>query len=192
MTRKIFVYVLLIALLTGAAAMAQTQERYLLSPDSAEQIEDFFLQFKPQPEFRMRNLQPKNLKGIRDRLADDDASLAEDLPKIATLIHFDFDSAQIRPESHAELEKFAAALQGRLQDALVMIFGHTDSVGAEAYNWDLSKRRALAVKEFLAARHGIDAQRLIVKPYGPTKPLAANDSAENRALNRRVEFACIW
>ena len=67
------------------------------------------------------------------------------------------------------------------------IEGHTDNVGAAAFNQTLSQQRADAVVTYLTA-HGIDASRLVSKGFGDTKPLVPNDSPANMAKNRRVEF----
>jgi outer membrane protein OmpA-like peptidoglycan-associated protein len=65
--------------------------------------------------------------------------------------------------------------------------GHTDSVGSDAYNLKLSKRRAEAVRDYLVSK-GIAASRLTTEGYGESKPVASNDTAEGRAQNRRVEI----
>ena len=70
---------------------------------------------------------------------------------------------------------------------MVEVAGHTDSVGAESYNQSLSERRAKAVKSYLVER-GIDADRLTVRGYGESEPVADNATKEGRAENRRVEL----
>ena len=69
----------------------------------------------------------------------------------------------------------------------VEIGGHTDSLGSNAYNQKLSQRRAESVKTYLSER-GVDANRMEVKGYGEAEPVAPNDTAEGRELNRRVEL----
>jgi len=68
------------------------------------------------------------------------------------------------------------------------IQGHTDSKGTAAYNLKLSDKRAAAVKAYLIKDEAIKADRLETKGLGLTKPIAPNDTEENRARNRRVEF----
>jgi OOP family OmpA-OmpF porin len=75
----------------------------------------------------------------------------------------------------------------RCPDIALEIGGHTDDVGSDAANVALSERRAASVIEYLVEK-GIDASRLTPKGYGEAVPLLANDSAENRARNRRIEF----
>jgi len=69
----------------------------------------------------------------------------------------------------------------------IEISGHTDDVGADAANQTLSQKRAGAVLAYLT-NAGIAQERLEAKGYGETQPVASNDSDENRALNRRIEF----
>ncbi|MCA1793773.1 MAG: OmpA family protein, partial [Desulfobacteraceae bacterium] len=69
----------------------------------------------------------------------------------------------------------------------VKVQGHTDSIGSKAYNDDLSIKRAQAVKTYLMNK-GVQEERLSVEGFGFSKPVAPNDTAEGRALNRRVEL----
>jgi outer membrane protein OmpA-like peptidoglycan-associated protein len=102
-------------------------------------------------------------------------------------IHFDFDKADIKPESAPQLDEIAAML--RADGALrLMVVGHTDNQGAAAYNLDLSKRRADAVVAALTGRYGIAADRLLAQGMGSASPLASNDGEAGRAKNRRVEL----
>ncbi len=67
------------------------------------------------------------------------------------------------------------------------IEGHTDNTGDAAKNMDLSQRRANTIKKYLVTK-GIDEKRLTAQGFGDTRPLVPNDSEENKAKNRRVEF----
>ena len=69
----------------------------------------------------------------------------------------------------------------------IAIEGHTDNIGSDASNLDLSKRRAASVMQYLID-HGIDASRLTSEGYGMTQPIADNKSAKGREQNRRVEM----
>ena len=113
---------------------------------------------------------------------------ADIVPKAGALINFDFDAASIRPASHALLDEFGKALKSGLPDVTVMIVGHTDSQGSEAYNQKLSEARAQAVADYLNTRHGVSKSRLLVKGAGESSPIASNDSEAGRSKNRRVEF----
>ena len=101
-------------------------------------------------------------------------------------IHFDVNSATVKPESMGTINQITKLLKEN--PALKLeIGGHTDSTGDAAKNVQLSQERAEAVKKLLAAQ-GVDASRLTAKGYGATKPIASNDALEGKAQNRRVEF----
>ncbi len=102
-------------------------------------------------------------------------------------IHFDFNSATVRPESGPVIREIADALSHNPAWKLT-IEGHTDNVGGDAYNLDLSKRRAAAVKAILVAQYHIASARLSTAGYGATRPVATNATDAGRALNRRVEL----
>jgi outer membrane protein OmpA-like peptidoglycan-associated protein len=107
--------------------------------------------------------------------------------EILQQIQFENDRDVLRPESEAVLRDVAAVLAAHPEIAKVRIEGHTDSKGNAGYNTVLSERRALAVRRWLV-EHGIAGERLLAKGFGPTRPIADNDTAEGRARNRRVEF----
>ncbi|MBS0546760.1 MAG: DUF4892 domain-containing protein [Proteobacteria bacterium] len=102
-------------------------------------------------------------------------------------ILFDFDKADIKPESDKQLAEMANLLKSSA-GLKVFIVGHTDNKGTLAYNTDLSQRRADAVAKALATRFGIAADRLVSKGVGPLSPLAPNDTEDGQAKNRRVEL----
>jgi len=99
---------------------------------------------------------------------------------------FAFDSAELTPEARGTLNENAAVLE-RETDVKVVIEGHTDSIGPEAYNQGLSERRAKVVEQYLISK-GISTDRLETLGYGPTRPVASNNTKEGRAINRRVEL----
>jgi OOP family OmpA-OmpF porin len=101
-------------------------------------------------------------------------------------IVFDTKKDTIKPSSRPVLDKAVEVLT-EFKDISVHIVGHTDDVGAPEFNLDLSKRRAEAVKKYLVDK-GIDASRITTEGRGMTDPDVPNDSEENRAKNRRIEF----
>ncbi len=101
-------------------------------------------------------------------------------------VTFDFDRAGIRPAARPVLDEAIATLKEQPQ-IVVLVNGHTDSIGSEAYNLKLSERRAQAVADYLV-KGGIDRARLTVKGFGEADPVASNDSADGRTQNRRVEL----
>jgi outer membrane protein OmpA-like peptidoglycan-associated protein len=102
-------------------------------------------------------------------------------------IYFDFNSDQLRPESEPVLKEIAEALRNNPAWKL-SVGGHTDNIGGDAYNLELSNSRAAAVKQTLVERYQIAAKRLRPVGYGASRPKATNDTVEGRALNRRVEL----
>ncbi|WP_114749143.1 OmpA family protein [Pleomorphovibrio marinus] len=100
-------------------------------------------------------------------------------------IFFDFDKADLKPESISSLSRLMKFLQEH-PEVNILIEGHTDNVGGSSYNENLSLKRALAVKEYLM-KLGIGENRLETVGRGDKKPLKDNETEENRALNRRIE-----
>jgi outer membrane protein OmpA-like peptidoglycan-associated protein len=98
---------------------------------------------------------------------------------------FDTGRASLNPGAAMKLDRLAAFLNDH-PDRRVQIEGFTDSVGGDAYNQDLSERRAEAVKAALAMR-GIDPSRISTEGYGKAFPVASNSDSGGRQLNRRVE-----
>jgi outer membrane protein OmpA-like peptidoglycan-associated protein len=101
-------------------------------------------------------------------------------------ITFALNSAKILVASHKTLDA-AVKVMTQYPKMKVRIDGHTDNIGSEAYNQDLSQRRAEAVRAYLVSK-GVSADRLTVKGFGPDKPRANNASVRGRKLNRRIEF----
>lgn len=100
------------------------------------------------------------------------------------LVNFDFDKADVKPEYNDEIAAFAQFMT-TYANTSVVIEGHTDSDGTEAYNQGLSERRATAVMNSLIEA-GVAASRLSAKGLGEQRPLVDNDSAANKAKNRRI------
>ena len=99
---------------------------------------------------------------------------------------FETGKADLRPGALRNLYPLVTFLQ-KYPERRVLIEGHTDSVGSEGYNLDLSQRRADAVRDFLL-QNGVNAAQLTTHGYGKTSPVASNDTAEGRQQNRRVEL----
>ena len=102
-------------------------------------------------------------------------------------ILFDINSEKLKPESYATLKVISDILKEDTALKLQVV-GHTDSDGDDASNLDLSKRRAASVKNELVSKFGVDAARLETDGKGESEPIAENNSAVNKAKNRRVEF----
>ena len=102
-------------------------------------------------------------------------------------IYFSFNSDRIRKESGPTLAEIAGILR-RHPDWRLQVNGHTDAVGGDTYNLDLSRRRAAAVKAALIAGYAIAPQRLVTSGFGRSQPKDTNNTLEGRAHNRRVEL----
>jgi len=102
-------------------------------------------------------------------------------------IYFDFNKADIKPESEPALKKIARLLRQN-PDLKLYVVGHTDSAGRLEYNMKLSKARANAVMNELTTKYKISAGRLKAYGVGPLAPVASNKTDEGRAKNRRVEL----
>ena len=106
--------------------------------------------------------------------------------KITQQIHFAYNKATIRRQSFKVLDAVVEVLQ-KNPDIKIEIQGHTDNRGSARYNKKLSDRRAASVRKYLVS-HGTAPSRLTSHGYGFERPLVPNDSPQNRALNRRVQF----
>jgi outer membrane protein OmpA-like peptidoglycan-associated protein len=109
-------------------------------------------------------------------------------PTVRLPIFFEFNSTKLRPEAAALLDKVGAALASdELGEFRFSVEGHTDSIGTENANMQLSKARAAAVKDYLMAQ-GVPEERLSVVGHGEAQPVGANETDEGRQRNRRVEL----
>ena len=103
-------------------------------------------------------------------------------------ILFGFDSAELSAPARQNLTALANSLSDMEEDAVLLVAGHTDSVGRDAYNQTLSERRAQSAVQFLL-REGMSPARMQSTGLGETEPVATNETEEGQAANRRVEVA---
>jgi outer membrane protein OmpA-like peptidoglycan-associated protein len=101
-------------------------------------------------------------------------------------INFAFDSYAIQEDHKIYLLEIATEMK-KDSTLYLIVSGHTDNVGDKSYNLELSKKRANAVKKYLI-KNGVNSNRIIAEGYGFSKPIESNNTAEGRALNRRVDF----
>lgn len=104
-------------------------------------------------------------------------------------ITFAFDSYQVQPQFQPTLNEIAQTLTAYPQ-TMIDVYGHTDSVGTDAYNQTLSENRAEAVANYLASR-GVQRVRMATQGFGETQPVADNNTDAGRAANRRVELRIV-
>jgi outer membrane protein OmpA-like peptidoglycan-associated protein len=131
----------------------------------------------------LRNRKTRSLSlGERQEIAE----LAATKPKIDLEIRFDYNSADINRSSMPAVQELGKALSNAsLKDSTFVVAGHTDAVGGEAYNQDLSERRADTIKKYLTEKYGLNGANLVTVGYGKTKPKDPN--APMDPVNRRVQ-----
>jgi outer membrane protein OmpA-like peptidoglycan-associated protein len=108
---------------------------------------------------------------------------------VAALIknmEYDNDRSGVRNKYYADLDKLAEAV--KKENYTLSLKGHADSVGKYKYNWVLSDKRALLVKNYLVSK-GVKEDKIVTTPFGSTVPVASNKTEEGRQKNRRVEIS---
>jgi outer membrane protein OmpA-like peptidoglycan-associated protein len=131
----------------------------------------------------LRNRKTRSLSlGERQEIAE----LAATKPKIDLEIQFDYNSADISKGSMTAVQELGKALSdASLKGSTFVVAGHTDAIGSETYNQDLSERRADTIKRYLAEKYGISGSDLVTVGYGESKP--KDPSAPMDPTNRRVQ-----
>ncbi len=105
-------------------------------------------------------------------------------------LQFDFNKAELRPGNRELLSRIVGILLTLDKGYAVYVYGHTDDIGSDQYNLELSKQRAEAVRDYLVAG-GINPSIITTEGFGKARPLVAGSSPEARAKNRRVEIGII-
>lgn len=105
-------------------------------------------------------------------------------------VKFPTDVASLSPEAEQRLSELAQRLRAENANVYLEIQGYTDSTGSEAYNDELGLARAEAVRRYLN-RQGVALNRMSTISYGPSEPVASNDTPEGRAQNRRVAIVVL-
>jgi outer membrane protein OmpA-like peptidoglycan-associated protein len=131
----------------------------------------------------LRNRKTRSLSlGEREEIL----AITSDKPKIDLDIQFDYNSDKITTTSMPSVQALGKALSdANLKGSTFVVAGHTDAIGGEAYNQDLSERRADTIKRYLTEKYGISGSDLVTVGYGETKPKDPN--APMDPINRRVQ-----
>jgi outer membrane protein OmpA-like peptidoglycan-associated protein len=157
------------------ASAAQSRQKALLAEESAADAQRKTLEAQARTatlEAQLADLAAKKTeRGLVITLGD---------------VLFGVDLTQLTPDGMGTVQKLAAILKEHPQRS-VLIEGFTDSTGSNAYNQDLSERRATSVRSALQDM-GVARERVSMRGYGEAYPVAANDTKQNRQLNRRVEI----
>jgi photosystem I P700 chlorophyll a apoprotein A2 len=128
------------------------------------------------------------LKDLEAKVTDTEIQI-----ELAGDVLFDFDKWDIRPDAEESLKKVAEVIK-TYKSTKIVVSGHTDSVGSEEYNQNLSEKRAESVKNWLSENGGINSEIMETIGYGESKPVAPNtnpdgsDNPAGRKKNRRVEI----
>jgi outer membrane protein OmpA-like peptidoglycan-associated protein len=128
----------------------------------------------------------ERMQGTGVDVVRDGDHITLDMPEAIT---FAFNSSTLNRNAYSVLDRVAETLR-EYDQTMIEVAGHTDSIGSDAYNDDLSRKRAQAVGNYLTSR-GISGQRLIITGAGERYPIASNDTESGRAENRRVEMTIV-
>jgi outer membrane protein OmpA-like peptidoglycan-associated protein len=130
------------------------------------------------------------VRRVVNQATQDPVAIQKDPPKalsVALNVQFEFDSAELTPETVEILDRVSAVFNnGLMTDTYIQIEGHADASGSAEYNQSLSTQRALTVRDFLVERHGVDPNRLLARGKGEFEPYDPSDPYAR--INRRVEF----
>jgi outer membrane protein OmpA-like peptidoglycan-associated protein len=136
---------------------------------------------QPPADARMRGIGP-----VSPKTASPGAPTGN--PSVALNVFFEFNSDKIVSTYYGDLDKLGKVLTApQYSTYRVQVEGHTDSIGSDSYNQRLSQKRAESVKRYLNQHFSIPSDRLVVRGFGKSKPIASNDTSEGRDKNRRVE-----
>jgi outer membrane protein OmpA-like peptidoglycan-associated protein len=152
------------------------------------------LSLAPAPDPAATAAEGRFVSSLRDRKTrslssgerEEIATIAADKPNIDLEITFDYNSADISSSSLSSVQALGKALSDpNLKGSTFVVAGHTDAAGGEAYNQDLSERRADSIKRYLVDKFGIASNDLVTVGYGKSKP--KDPTAPMDPANRRVQ-----
>jgi outer membrane protein OmpA-like peptidoglycan-associated protein len=134
----------------------------------------------------VQRLRGRSTRSLSSAEREEIAAIVKDKPKIDLEINFDYNSADISAKSLPSVQALGRALTNNdLKGSTFIVAGHTDAAGGDAYNQDLSERRADAIKRYLVDKYGINGTDLVTVGYGKSK---LKDPAQPLAeVNRRVQ-----
>ena len=192
----------------GGCGFSADAENLMSKNKMADFVKTVFLKEKPKPEPAVKEKKEKKKEVAKQPVRKDsdgdgvydDEDACPNTPLGADVnfkgcwrlegVLFDFDKAVIKPQ-FTELLDNVSNILGKNPGLSVLLKGHTDSIGSAEYNKDLSLRRARSVQSYLVDK-GISSERIDVKGFGESQPVADNDSKSGRAKNRRVEIEPLY
>lgn len=165
--------------LTSSDPTAEQLIEILKPKDEADGIRGIGVTIKPRMKCSLKRTGGTRGIGVSLKPISDVAAIH---------IQFAFNSAEIAPEASIALDQLGRALTSpTLSPSCFQIKGHTDGVGSDTYNDQLSQRRAEAVRRYLTTHFSVEADRLDAVGLGKHQPIADNSTGEGRSKNRRVE-----
>jgi OOP family OmpA-OmpF porin len=144
-------------------------------------------------ELELKSIEDEDFVNLEKLFTKDEASVIKEGENIIIRlygINFPSGKSTILPESFGLLSKVQKAIRD-FPDRKIIIEGHTDSMGDETYNMQLSLARAKAVTAYLIANMGIGEDRITATGYGESRPIASNDTKEGRQQNRRIDVVLV-
>jgi outer membrane protein OmpA-like peptidoglycan-associated protein len=166
-------------------AAAQARQQANVAQNQAAMAQKAALQYRQQREEELNRLQQ-----VLGQIADTRRTA---MGLIMTLgsnsIRFEFDKANLRPENREILSRIAGILL-TLRGYKISVFGYTDDIGTQAYNQQLSERRANTVRDYLV-KAGLNPNIIMAQGYGKSDPRVPGNTPAARAANRRVEIAIV-
>lgn len=137
------------------------------------------------------HMMDKQEQEMRQALAESEAAAVRREGNLLAIVlkgdvTFDFNSAKVNPGLYREIDRIAGVMI-EYPRTNILVEGHTDSKGSEAYNMELSRRRAESVRDLLVEK-GVSGTRISTTGHGESMPVATNDTPEGRQQNRRVEI----
>ncbi len=178
-----------------------TSENGAVSPFGTDPLTGAFSQSLPPGSYELKvqaeNYLPQTITCVVEPSSKYELQILLEKPKEATLvgdkiilpdaIYFDFGKSSIKAESHEVLDQVARILIEEKNYQTLKVEGHTDDVGSEEYNQNLSEARAKSVKRYLS-RKGVASAKIEALGFGELQPASTNLTPEGRSENRRVEF----
>ena len=132
-------------------------------------------------------------RDLRTRTAGTDVQVVREgdnlVLNIPSGITFAYNSADVQPQFRRTLDQVAGTL-AQYNQTYIDVYGHTDSIGSDAYNQTLSEQRAVSVARYLEGA-GVQSARVGTRGFGESQPIASNDTEAGRAANRRVEVKIV-
>jgi OOP family OmpA-OmpF porin len=144
-------------------------------------------------ELEQKSMEEKKFLGLQELFSREEASVIKEGENIIIRLYgisFPSGKSTILPEAFGLLSRVQKAIRD-FNERRIIIEGHTDSMGDDTYNQELSFDRAKAVTEYLIANMGLSQDRISYTGYGESKPVASNDTPEGRTFNRRIDVVLV-